>query len=60
MPDDSLAPLLTAIAATALAVAALRHAWIAAGLVTLALLAVLFFWLWPRRALGQVAERKHV
>jgi len=59
MPDDTLTPLFTALAATALAVAALLHAWIAAGVVTLFLLAALLAWLWPRRRLAQVSEPGH-
>jgi cytochrome c oxidase subunit I len=60
MPDDALTPLFTALAATALAAAALLHAWMSALLAFLLLLAALLAWLWPRRRLGQISEPNHV
>lgn len=56
MPEDSIAPLLVALAAAMFCAGALVLSWIVAavglGLLVLSLLA----WLWPRRKLGQIAE----
>jgi cytochrome c oxidase subunit I len=60
MPPDTLAPLLAALAATALGAAALLHAWIGATIFTLLLFATLLVWLWPQRAMGQISEQAHV
>ncbi len=59
MPEDTLAPLLTALAATALGFAVLFHAWIAAAILALLLLAAVLVWLWPRREMGQISESRH-
>ncbi len=60
MPEDTLAPLLTALAATALGFAALFHVWVAAAILALLLLAAVLVWLWPRREMGQISESSHV
>jgi cytochrome c oxidase subunit 1/cytochrome c oxidase subunit I+III len=55
MPEDSIAPLVTAIVLTGLFAALLVHLWwlaVLCGLLTLASLAV---WLWPEPELGQIA-----
>ncbi|WP_424360335.1 cytochrome c oxidase subunit I [Methylocystis parvus] len=60
MPEDTLAPLLTALAATLLAASALFHAWIIAVIFFAALLVAILIWLWPRGELGQTAETRNV
>lgn len=60
MPEDSLAPLLTALAATAIGAAALLHSWGVVAIGGAVLLLLLLYWLWPRRSLGQIAEARHV
>jgi hypothetical protein len=56
MPEDSFAPLVTALAATTIGAGALTHAWNIAIVSGVVLLAAVFSWLWPRRELGQTAE----
>ena len=56
MPEDSLAPLVTALAATAIGAGALTHAWNIAIVSGVVLLAAVLTWLWPRRELEQTAE----
>ncbi len=56
MPNDSYAPLLVTLAASALFVGLLVHAPWVAGLGAVAMVAALAAWLWPERALGQRLE----
>jgi len=56
MPEDSLAPLLLALALTAIFVGLLASAWWSAATAAAAGLLIVFAWLWPRRSLAQVAE----
>jgi cytochrome c oxidase subunit I len=60
MPEDSITPLLVALALTAVFAGMLMHAWwmVAAG--GAAGLLFLLVWLWPRRSLGQSAEPARV
>jgi cytochrome c oxidase subunit 1/cytochrome c oxidase subunit I+III len=53
MPKDSLAPLTTAFAATAVFVGLVFHAWWLAALGIIGIAASLLVWLWPERMLGQ-------
>jgi cytochrome c oxidase subunit 1/cytochrome c oxidase subunit I+III len=59
MPEDSLAPLLTTVALTALCVGALLHLWWIAGAAALATLIAAVAWLWPETSLGQTASAHH-
>ncbi|MBN8911529.1 MAG: cbb3-type cytochrome c oxidase subunit I [Rhizobiales bacterium] len=59
MPEDSLAPLLLALALTAIFVGLLASAWWSAATAAAAGLLIVFAWLWPRRSLAQVAEVSH-
>ncbi len=59
MPEDSLAPLLTAIALTVLCTGALLHLWWIAGAAALATLVAAVAWLWPASSLGQTASAHH-
>lgn len=59
MPEDSLAPLLLALALTAILVALLASAWWSAAVAAAAGLLILVAWLWPRPSLAQVAEAAH-
>lgn len=59
MPEDSLAPLLTTVALTALCTGALLHLWWIAGAATLATLIGAVVWLWPESSLGQTASAHH-
>jgi cytochrome c oxidase subunit I len=53
MPEDSLSPLLLALALTALFLGLLLRGWLFAGLGGLVSLGVLIAWMWPERRLGQ-------
>jgi hypothetical protein len=59
MPEDSLAPLLTTVALTALCVGALLHLWWITGAAALATLIAGVVWLWPESSLGQTASVDH-
>jgi cytochrome c oxidase subunit 1/cytochrome c oxidase subunit I+III len=59
MPEDSLAPLQTTVALTALCVGALLHLWWIAGAAALAALIAAVAWLWPETSLGQTASAHH-
>lgn len=56
MPEDSILPLLTAVAVTALFTFLLVHWWLLAIATTLVMLATTTIWLWPREELGQIAR----
>ncbi|HEX3700355.1 MAG TPA: cbb3-type cytochrome c oxidase subunit I [Phenylobacterium sp.] len=55
MPEDSIAPFLLALAAAVGFVGLLVHAWLAAAVGAVGVLAALIVWLWPRRSLAVVA-----
>ena len=55
-PEDSLAPLISALVLTAALAGALTHAWFFTAACSALLLASLLMWLWPERQLGQMAE----
>ncbi|WP_333792956.1 cbb3-type cytochrome c oxidase subunit I [Hyphomicrobium sp.] len=57
MPEDSLAPLLLALALTTIFVALLASAWWSAAAAAVAGLLIIALWLWPRRRLAQIAEQ---
>ncbi len=59
MPDDSLAPLVLALALTALFVALLGSAWWTAAIAAAVCAVTIVAWLWPHRRLAQVAEAAH-
>jgi cytochrome c oxidase subunit 1/cytochrome c oxidase subunit I+III len=60
MPEDSITPLLVALALTAVFAGMLMHAWWLAAAGGAAGLLFLLVWLWPRRSLGQSAEPARV
>lgn len=60
MPEDSITPLLVALALTAVFAGMLMHAWWLAGAGGAAGLLFLLVWLWPRRSLGQTVEPARV
>ena len=55
-PEDSLAPLISALVLTAALAGALAQAWFFTAACSALLLAALLVWLWPERRLGQIAE----
>jgi cytochrome c oxidase subunit 1/cytochrome c oxidase subunit I+III len=55
-PEDSLAPLISALVLTAVLAGALAQAWFFTAACSALLLAALLVWLWPERQLGQIAE----
>jgi cytochrome c oxidase subunit 1/cytochrome c oxidase subunit I+III len=59
MPDDTLLPLLVAIALTAGFTALLVLEWAVVGVATGLVAVLIAAWLWPRRHLGQRAENRH-
>lgn len=56
VPEDSIAPLVVALAATMLCAGALVLSWIVAAIGFGLLIVSLLYWQWPRRKLGQIAE----
>jgi heme/copper-type cytochrome/quinol oxidase subunit 1 len=60
MPADTLLPLLLSLALVAVLTALLAHFWWIAGLCGAASGVLTLVWLWPRAALGQVAEAHDV
>jgi cytochrome c oxidase subunit I len=60
MPEDSITPLLVALALTAVFAGMLMHAWWLAAAGGAAGLLFLLVWLWPRRSLGQTMEPARV
>jgi cytochrome c oxidase subunit 1/cytochrome c oxidase subunit I+III len=56
MPSDSLAPLMLALAATALFAGLVAHWWWLVALAVLALAAAIIGWLWPEAGLGETAD----
>jgi cytochrome c oxidase subunit I+III len=56
MPEDSLLPLLEAIALTIIFVGLLVHSWWLTGASTLVALILAAAWLWPREELGEIAR----
>jgi cytochrome c oxidase subunit I len=56
MPEDSILPLLCAIALTVGFVGALTHIWWLVGLSAVIALALTLIWLWPRDRLAQTAD----
>ncbi len=56
MPEDSILPLLAALALTLLFVGALIHVWWFAGACAAIGLAIVAAWLWPRGRLEQISE----
>ena len=60
MPEDSIAPLLLALALTAIFAGMLVHSWWTVSAGGIAGLLVLVAWLWPRARLGQTEEPAHV
>lgn len=59
MPDDSISPLIVALAATALFASLLLHWWWVAVASTVVTTVGLLVWLWPRTSLGQTARPAH-
>jgi cytochrome c oxidase subunit 1/cytochrome c oxidase subunit I+III len=56
VPEDSIAPLAVALAATMLCAGALVLSWIVTAIGFGLSIVSLLIWLWPRRKLGQIAE----
>ena len=60
MPEDSITPLLLALALTVVFSGLLAHSWWIAAAGGIAGLLVLLAWLWPRAQLGQTEDAAHV
>jgi cytochrome c oxidase subunit 1/cytochrome c oxidase subunit I+III len=58
MPSDSLAPLMLALAATALFSGLVAHWWWLVALAALAVAAAIIGWLWPEAKLGETADAR--
>lgn len=59
MPEDSLAPLLSAIVLSELFAGALLNLWWPTTAAAVAVLLVTVAWLWPRDSLGQTGHTRH-
>jgi hypothetical protein len=55
MPDDTVVPVLTALALSLIGAFALMHCWLLCDISIIAIVACIVTWLWPRRELGQTA-----
>jgi hypothetical protein len=58
MPEDSILPLLCALALTLAFAGLLVHLWWLAGASAIAGLALTLAWMWPRGNIGQLAEQR--
>ena len=56
MPEDSILPLLCALALTLMFVGALTHIWWLVGVSAVIILVLTLIWLWPRDRLAQTAD----
>ena len=58
MPEDSILPLLCALALTLAFAGLLVHLWWLAGAAAIGGLALTLAWMWPREKIGQLAEQR--